>query len=111
MGDAGGVCVYGGVGEEQSGEGGCVGDVEELHGEYVRDGGERVCCVLEGGCVCCSPLVRGEALDGEFWTGIAWLDSAFKEEDEEEEVEAEEEAGLEVERAALGMGGDCTTSS
>lgn len=109
MGDGGGVCVYGGVGEERSGEGGCVGDVEELDGEYVRDGGESVCCVLEGGCVCCSPLVSGAALDRESWTGIVWLDSAFKEEDEE--IEAEEEVEVEEGGTVLGMGGDCTTSS
>lgn len=68
MGDAGGVCVYGGVGDIRRGDGECVG--EELDEEHEMVGGERVCCVTEEGC--CSPLVSGADLDWiEFWTGLA----------------------------------------
>lgn len=80
MGDAGGVCVYGGVGEVRRGEGECVGEV--LDGERVTDGGESVFCVIEEGCRCCSPLVSGVALDGELWTGLVLIES---EEDKTEE--------------------------
>lgn len=85
MGDAGGVCVYGGVGEVRRGEGECVG--EDLDGEHVTDGGESVWCVTEEGCGCCSPLVSGGALDGELWTGLAWMESDFKEDEEEDKIE------------------------
>lgn len=107
MGDAGGVCVYGGVGEVRRGDGVRVG--EELDGEHVTDGGESVCCVIEDGCGCCSPLVSGAALDGELWTGLVWMESDFKEDEEDDETE---EGVKDAEWGTVfGMGGDCTTSS
>lgn len=42
MGEAGGVCVYGGVGEVRR-EGECVGDEDELDGEQVTDGRDSEC--------------------------------------------------------------------
>lgn len=84
MGDAGGVCACSGVGELRRGEGERVG--EELDEELVMGGGESVCCVTVG-CGCCSPLVSGEALDGELWTGLVWMESDFKEDEVEDKVE------------------------
>lgn len=82
MGDGGGVCVYGGVGDVRRGDGECVG--EELD---VTDGGESVWCVIEEGCGCWSPLVSGVTLDGELWTDCVWMESDFKEGEEEDETE------------------------
>lgn len=97
--------MYGRVGDVRSGEGECVG--EDLDGEYVTDGGESVCFVIDGGCGCCSPLISGVALDGEFWTELVWMDSDFKEEEDEAENGVEDAEGGPVFR----RGGDCTTSS
>lgn len=97
--------MYGGVGDVRRGEGECVG--EELGGEHVIDGGERVCCVIEEGCGCCSPLVSGVALgSAELWTGLVWMESDFKDEEDDETEEGEED-----EETVFGSGGDCTTSS
>lgn len=85
MGDAGGVCAYGGVGDVRRGEEECVG--EDPDGEHVTDGGESVCCVIEEGCG--SPLVSGVALDGELWIGFVWMESDFKEDEEEGVDDAE----------------------
>ena len=57
----------------------------------MTDGGESVCCVIEG-CGCCSPLVRGVALEEEFRTGFVWLESDFKEDEEDETEEGAEDA-------------------
>lgn len=65
-------------------------------------GGESVCCVTAEACRCCRPLGSGESLDGEFWMG---LESGFKDRDGEMIV------GVEERDAALGRGGDWTTSS
>lgn len=96
--------MYGGVGEVRRGEGECVG--EDLDGEHVTDGGESVCCVIEDGCRCCSPLGSGVTLDRELWTGLVWMESDFKEEDKTEEGVEDAERGT-----VFGRGGDCTTSS
>lgn len=93
--------MYGGVGEVRRGE--CVG--EDLDGEHVTDGGESVFCVIEEGC---SPFVSGVVLDGELWTGLAWMESDFKEDEEGDKTEGVEDAD---EGTVFWMGGDCTTSS
>ena len=86
MGEAGGVCVYGGVGEVRRGEGECVGEELELEGK-VTDGGESVCCVIDEECGWCSPLVRALVLHGTLWIGLVWMESDFKEDEEEGETE------------------------
>ncbi len=58
-----------------------------MEGEQVTDGRESVCCVIEEGCECCSPLVSGVSLDGELWAVLVWMESDFKEDDEEESTE------------------------
>ncbi len=79
------MCAYGGVGEVRRGEGECVG--EGMEREQVTDGGESVCCVIEEGCGCCSPLVSGVALDGELWAVLVWMESDFKEDEEDDKTE------------------------
>lgn len=81
--------MYGGVGEVRKGDRECVGEV--LDGEQLTEGGESVYCVIEKGCDCCNPLVRGVILDVKLWIGSEWIDSDLKDE-EEETVLGEEDA-------------------